>query len=78
MGAYLCKEQVDTRPGHIRGVQQNKINIIGFALNADSRALQLYCLISQLEFEYIEINMLKGEHKTEEFVKAHPSMQVPI
>ena len=78
MGAYLCKDQADTRPGYIPGVQQDKINIIGFALSADSRALQLYCMISQLEFEYIEINILKGEHKTPEFIKAHPSMHLPI
>ena len=78
MGTSLCKEQVDTRPGVIKGVSADKLNIIGFSLNADSRALQLYCLISQLDFEYIEINMLKGEHKTEEFMKAHPSMHMPI
>ena len=79
MGASLCcSEQANMRPGYIRGIQQDKINIIGFALNADSRALQLYCLISQLEFEYIEVNMLKGEHKTDEFVAAHPSMHLPI
>ena len=78
MGNSLCKDQVDTRPGIIPGVKPNKINLIGFFLNADSRALLLYCQISGLDFEYIEINMLKGEHTTADFKKAHPSMHMPI
>ena len=78
MGSSLCKDQADIRPGIIEGVQLNKINIIGFSLNADSRALLLYCQISGLDFNYIEINMLRGEHQTEEFRKAHPSMSMPI
>ena len=73
-----CKESKDFRPGLIEGVKPDKINIIGFCLNADSRALQLYCDISHLDYNYIEINMLKGGHKTEEFKKAHPSMHMPI
>ncbi len=78
MGAALCKDQADTRPGIIPGCKPGKINIIGFSLNADSRALQLYCEISGLDYEYIEINMLKGEHTTADFKKAHPSMHMPI
>ena len=73
-----CKESKDYRPGLIEGVKPDKINIIGFSLNADSRALQLYCDISHLDYNYIEINMLKGEHMKEEFKKAHPSMHMPI
>jgi len=62
MGSALCKDQADTRPGYIPGVNVDKLNIIGFSLNADSRALVLYCQISGLDMQYIEINMLKGEH----------------
>ena len=50
------------RPGIIPGVNLKKLNIIGFTLNADTRALQLYCQISDLDYQYVEINMLKGEH----------------
>ena len=78
MGATLCKDQADYRPGIVTGVQPNMLNIIGFCLNSDSRALQLYCAISHLDYNYIEINMLKGEHKTDDFKKAHPSMHMPI
>ena len=78
MGASLCKDQVDTRPGAIASSSKIDINIIGFCLNADSRALQLYCQISQLPFRYTEKNMLKGEHMTAEFKKAHPSMAIPV
>ena len=83
MGNYLCKDQADTiRPvgtvGSITGVKPVKINLIGFFLNADSRALLLYLQISGLDFEYVEINMLKGEHTTNEFKIAHPSMHLPI
>ena len=62
MGGSLCKEQSDLRPGIIPGVNLKKLNIIGFTLNADTRALQLYCQISDLDYQYVEINMLKGEH----------------
>ena len=79
MGNYLCNDQVDTRPvGSIVGVKPGKINLIGFFLNSDSRALLLYLQISGLDFEYVEINMLKGEHMTTEFKIAHPSMHLPI
>ena len=79
MGAYLCKEQIDTRPGAmIKGVKANKINIIGFSLNSDSRALILYCQLSGLEYETVEIDMLKGEHQTAEFREAHPSGHLPV
>ena len=43
MGGALCKDQVDTRPGMITGALPDQLNIIGFSLNADSRALLLYC-----------------------------------
>ena len=62
MGGALCKDQVDTRPGMITGALPDQLNIIGFSLNADSRALLLYCQISGLQMNYVEINMLKGEH----------------
>ena len=78
MGASLCKDQADIRPGLVIGFQPDKINIIGFCLNSESRALQLYCEISHLQYNYIEINMLKGEHRSEEFKSAHPSMHMPI
>ena len=78
MGGSLCKEQSDLRPGIIPGVNLKKLNIIGFVLNADTRALQLYCQISDLDYQYVEINMLKGEHQTAEFKQAHPSMHMPI
>ena len=78
MGTALCKDQADTRPRTVTGVAIGKVNVIGFFLNADSRALQLYCRISGLDYEYVEINMLEGQHQTEEFKSAHPSLHLPI
>ena len=78
MGNTLCKDQADIRPGIIPGCSLDKINVIGFFLNSDSRALTLYCQISDLDYNYVEVNMLKGEHTKEEFKKAHPSMHLPI
>ena len=78
MGNTLCKDQADMRPGIIEGCSASKLNLIGFFLNADTRALTLYCQISDLDYNYIEINMLKGEHQTDKFKEAHPSMHLPI
>ena len=56
-----CKESVDMRPEHVyKGVKTDRINIIGFFLNADTRALQLFCEISHLDYNYVEVNMMKG------------------
>ena len=79
MGTTLCKEQENMRPtGSITGVDPSKINIIGFTLNADTRALRLYCDIAGIDAKFIEINMLAGEHKKAEFTDAHPSGHLPI
>ena len=74
----LCKDQADTRPAPIPGVNLNKINIIGFCLSPDSRALQLYCQASGLDYQYVEVNMLRGEHKSDKFKEAYPSGHFPI
>ena len=71
----MCREQVDTRPA-IKFPK--KLNVIGFNLNPDSRAMVYFCKLSWLEHEYHEVNMLKGEHLTEEFKTAHPSGVLPI
>ena len=78
MGAALCKDQADMRPQTVKGVKYDKLNIIGFCLNPDSVALQLYCQASGLDFEYVEVNMIAGENKKPEFIEAHPSGHIPI
>ena len=77
MGGALCKEQIDTRPTP-QGLNRLKITITGFFLNSDTRALLLYCQIAGLDYDYTEVNMLKGEHTTEEFKLKHPSMHLPV
>lgn len=62
MGGSMCGESTDTRPGVIAGKNKDKIQIFGFILNADSRALVLFCQIANLDFDYSEVDMLKGEH----------------
>ena len=73
MGA-LCQAQKDL---HRHG-GDNQIKLVGFGLNSDTYAMQLVLKKARLEFDYAEINMLKGEQDSEEFKTAHPSGVIPI
>ena len=55
------------------------IQVYGYLLNADSRALLLCLQISGLEnYEYIEVDMLKQEHTEDEFLSKFPSGTIPV
>jgi glutathione S-transferase len=56
----------------------NKVKLIGFSLNADTYAMQLLLKKARIPYDYEEVNMLKGEHESEEFEKTHPCKYLPI
>ena len=43
-------------------MNKHAIEVYGYLLNADSRALLLCLQIAGLEYEYKEVDMLKREH----------------
>ena len=74
MGAYLCKEQTDTRPGVM-----NKLTVWGDYVNADTKAILSVLKLCNVEFEYTNIETLKEEHKrSEEFAKISPVQEIPV
>ena len=67
MGAYLCKEQADTRP------QTKKLTLWGDYVNVDTKAILSVLDICKIEYEYRNLETLKEEHKlSEEFARISP------
>jgi glutathione S-transferase len=56
----------------------NKVKLIGFSLNADTYAMLLLLKKARIPFDYQEVNMLAGEHESEEFEQTHPCKYLPI
>jgi len=46
-------------------------------LSQPCRAIYMYCKANDIEFENVQIDLLKGEHKTEEYKKISPQCCVP-
>ena len=73
MGAYLCKEQTDTRP------LTKKLTLWGDYVNSDTKAILTVLAICRIEHEYQNLETLKEEHKlSEEFAKVSPIQEVPV
>lgn len=56
----------------------NKVKLIGFSLNAETYAMQLLLKKARISYDYVDVNMLKGEHESEEFEQTHPCKYLPI
>ena len=55
-----------------------KISIIGDPIFADTRALTLMCRYLNLSYNLKEVNTLRGEHRSKEFLKKYPCGYLPI
>ncbi|XP_030380472.1 glutathione S-transferase 1-like [Scaptodrosophila lebanonensis] len=56
----------------------SKIVLYGIDLSPPVRACLLTLKALELDFEYKEVDLLKGEHMTEEFLKKNPQHTVPL
>ena len=73
MGGQLCQEQVNNRP------QSKQLTIWGDYINADTRAILAVMKIAGQDFEFKQINSLKGEHESnKEFEAISPSRDIPV
>ena len=68
--------QIVQRPSYL--AEDKQIKLIGFSLNADTYAMQLMLKKMGITYEYQEVDMLKGEHETEEFERIHPCKFLPV
>ena len=57
----------------VEQVQMPKIKMYGFWRSGATWRLRLYFAFRGIEYEYIPVNLLKDEHKSEEFAKLNPS-----
>lgn len=56
----------------------HRVKIVGDPLFADTRALILTCKFLNLSYKFIPVDTLKGEHRSAQFLKAHPCGHLPI
>ena len=75
----LCEQQTNMRPQVvIKGKNKELIELWGYLMNADSRAILLCLQIAGLEYQYKEVDMLKKEHQQDEFLSRFPSGTIPV
>ncbi|KAG9441213.1 hypothetical protein H6P81_017067 [Aristolochia fimbriata] len=54
-----------------------ELKVYAERLSEPSRAVILFCKVNGIEFEEVAINLLKGEHRTQEYKEINPMAQVP-
>jgi len=54
------------------------LKIYGANLSAPAIKVRLAANALGLEYEYIQVNIREGEHRTEQFLKLHPAGKVPV
>jgi glutathione S-transferase len=53
------------------------IKLQGLWLSNNVRAIATFCELNGIAYEYEEVNILKGEHKTPEYLAKNPLGQIP-
>ena len=51
---------------------------MGDLINSDTRALLIILRIASVDFTFVPVDTMKGEHKTDKFLKEHPSGFLPV
>ncbi|MDY7023307.1 MAG: glutathione S-transferase [Cyanobacteriota bacterium] len=54
------------------------IKLYGLELSGNSYKVKLFLELLNLEYEWIEVDLLKGEHKSPEYLALNPFGQVPL
>ncbi|MGL5794179.1 MAG: glutathione S-transferase N-terminal domain-containing protein, partial [Waterburya sp.] len=54
------------------------IELYGHELSGNSYKAKLMLSLLGIDHEWIKVDLLKGEHKTAEFLKLNPFGQVPL
>jgi glutathione S-transferase len=54
------------------------IKLYGYKLSGNCYKVQLMLALLEIDYEWIEVDLLKGEHQTAEFLKLNPFGQVPV
>lgn len=53
------------------------IKLYGFPMSPNSRRVQLGLLELELPFEYVQVNLMEGAHKSPEYLRLNPNGKVP-
>ncbi|NJK56059.1 MAG: glutathione S-transferase family protein [Pleurocapsa sp. SU_5_0] len=54
------------------------IKLYGHELSGNSYKVKLMLSLLEIDYEWIEVDLLKGEHQTAEFLELNPFGQVPV
>ncbi len=54
------------------------IKLYGLELSGNSYKVKLFLELLKLEYEWIEVDLIKGEHKSPEYLALNPFGQVPL
>ncbi|MDJ0660763.1 MAG: glutathione S-transferase [Crocosphaera sp.] len=54
------------------------IKLYGHELSGNSYKVRLFLELLQLEYEWIRVDLMKGEHKSQEYLALNPFGQVPL
>lgn len=54
------------------------IKLYGHELSGNSYKVRLFLEILQLEYEWVKVDLMKGEHKSPEYLTINPFGQVPL
>jgi len=54
------------------------LKIYGANLSAPANKVRMTANTLEMEYDYIQVNIRKGEHREEEYLKMHPAGKVPV
>ncbi|MFZ1029317.1 MAG: glutathione S-transferase [Limnoraphis robusta] len=54
------------------------IKLYGHEMSGNTHKVRLFLSLLHLEYEYIQLDLMNGEHKQPEFLKINPFGQVPV
>ena len=54
------------------------IKLYGHDISGNSHKVKLFLSLLGVDYEYVQVDLLKGEHKSPEFLKLNPFGQVPV
>ena len=56
----------------------NQVKLYGDVIQSETRLILLLLTMSRCQYEFEEIDMLSGDHMSDEFTKKFPSEEVPV
>ena len=56
----------------------SELHLYSFGTSQPGRSITAFLKLSAIPYEYHPVNLMKGEHLTEEFIKLNPFQSIPV